>query len=431
MKNNSKNGQGRNWASIYILGTVSLFNDMASEMIYPLIPVFIKSVLGLGASFIGIIEGVAESANSILKLFSGWISDKAKKRKIFILAGYGLSNIMRPLIGIATSWGFLLGFRFSDRVGKGIRSSPRDAMICDLAPENKRGYAFGFQRAMDHAGAVIGPLIAGFLMSVLLLDIRKVFLLSYIPGIIVILLILFGVKEAKSSKISQTACMVEVSQKIEPPLPAEEVKGKKALLNVRDFKKLGGRFNYFLIILIIFALGNSTDAFLLLRASDLGIKTAQIPVLWASLHASKVLFSLIGGRFSDKAGRKILIFAGWAVYFLTYFGFAFANKSWQIWALFLFYGLFFGLTEGAEKALVGDMAGKEHRGLAYGFYNLALGISALPASLIFGFVWKAAGFKVAFIMGSSLALIAAIMLLFLKAPKINTDTCFKKNNSVA
>lgn len=430
MKKKDKVGRDKNWASIYILGVVSLFNDMASEMIYPLIPVFIKSVLGLGASFIGIIEGVAESANSILKLFSGWISDKAKKRKVFVLAGYGLSNIIRPLIGIATSWGFLLGFRFADRVGKGIRTSPRDAMICDLAPENRRGYAFGFQRAMDHAGAVIGPLIAGFLMSVFLLDMRKVFLLSYIPGAIVILLILFGVKEVKSSKLKESACAVEIPKKEEPLLQPGEIVKKEPVLNVRDFKKLGGRFNYFLIILIIFALGNSTDAFLLLRASDLGIKTAYIPILWAAFHASKVLFSLIGGRVSDKAGRKILIIAGWVVYFLTYFGFAFADKSWQIWALFLFYGLFFGLTEGVEKALVGDMVQKESRGLAYGFYNLAIGISALPASLIFGFVWKAAGFKAAFIMGSLLALAAAVMLLFLKAPKINRNSYFKKSDSV-
>ncbi|MHB1276142.1 MAG: MFS transporter [Candidatus Humimicrobiaceae bacterium] len=425
-----KNKGDKNWVSIYILGIVSLFNDMASEMIYPLIPVFIKSVLGLGASFIGIIEGVAESANSILKLFSGWISDKAKKRKVFVLAGYGLSNIIRPLIGIATSWGFLLGFRFADRVGKGIRTSPRDAMICDLAPEDRRGYAFGFQRAMDHAGAVIGPLIAGLLMSVFLLDMRKVFLLSYIPGAIVILLILFGVKEVKSSKLKETACVIEIPKE-KALLPSGEIKKKEPVLNVRDFKKLGGRFNYFLIILIIFALGNSTDAFLLLRASDLGIKTAYIPILWAAFHASKVLFSMIGGHVSDKAGRKILIIAGWVVYFLTYFGFAFADKSWQIWALFLFYGLFFGLTEGVEKALVGDMVGKENRGLAYGFYSLAIGISALPASLIFGFVWKAAGFKAAFIMGSSLALVAAVMLLFLRAPKINRNSSFKKSDSVA
>jgi MFS family permease len=430
MKKKDKAGRDKNWVSIYILGVVSLFNDMASEMIYPLIPVFIKSVLGLGASFIGIIEGVAESANSILKLFSGWISDKAKKRKVFVLAGYALSNIIRPLIGIATSWSFLLGARFADRVGKGIRTSPRDAMICDLAPENRRGYAFGFQRAMDHAGAVIGPLIAGLLMSVFLLDIRKIFLLSYIPGAIVILLILFGVKEVKSSRLKETSCVVEISGKEAALLPGE-IQKKEPVLNIRDFRKLGGRFNYFLIILIIFALGNSTDAFLLLRASDLGIKTAYIPILWAAFHASKVLFSLIGGRVSDKAGRKILIIAGWVVYFLTYFGFAFASKSWQIWALFLFYGLFFGLTEGVEKALVGDMVGKENRGLAYGFYNLAIGISALPASLIFGFVWNAAGFKIAFIMGSSLALIAAIMLLFLRAPKINADSSFKKDGSAA
>ncbi|MHB1377544.1 MAG: MFS transporter [Candidatus Humimicrobiaceae bacterium] len=425
-----KNKGDKNWVSIYILGIVSLFNDMASEMIYPLIPVFIKSVLGLGASFIGIIEGVAESANSIIKLFSGWISDKAKKRKVFVLAGYALSNIIRPLIGIASSWGFLLGFRFADRIGKGIRTSPRDAMICNLAPEDRRGYAFGFQRAMDHAGAVIGPLIAGLLMSVFLLDMRKVFLLSYIPGAIVILLILFGVKEVTSSKLKDASCAVQIPGK-EESLQSGETKKKEPVLNFRDFRKLGGRFNYFLIILIIFALGNSTDAFLLLRASDLGIKTAYIPILWAAFHASKVLFSIIGGTLSDKAGRKILIATGWVVYFLTYFGFAFANKSWQIWALFLFYGLFFGLTEGVEKALVGDMVGKENRGLAYGFYNLAIGISALPASLVFGFIWKAAGFKIAFIVGSSLALLAAVMLLFLKTPKIIRNNSFKKNDSVA
>ncbi|MHB8280515.1 MAG: MFS transporter [Candidatus Humimicrobiaceae bacterium] len=425
-----KNKGDKNWVSIYILGVVSLFNDMASEMIYPLIPVFIKSVLGLGASFIGIIEGIAESANSILKLFSGWISDKAKKRKVFVLAGYGLSNIIRPLIGIATSWGFLLGFRFADRVGKGIRTSPRDAMICDLAPEDRRGRAFGFQRAMDHVGAVIGPLIAGLLMSVFLLDIRKIFLLSYIPGAIVILLILFGVKEVTGSKLKNASCVAEIPGE-EALLQSGETKKREPVLDVKDFKKLGGRFNYFLIILIIFALGNSTDAFLLLRASDIGIKTAFIPILWAAFHASKVLFSIIGGSISDKVGRKILIITGWIVYFLTYFGFAFAGKIWQIWALFLFYGLFFGFTEGVERALVADIAGKENRGLAYGFYNLAIGISALPASLVFGFIWKAAGFKAAFIMGSSLALVAAVMLLFLRAPKINRNSCFKKNDSVA
>ena len=192
-----KKSERRNWISIYFLSGVSFFNDIASEMIYPLIPVFIKSVLGLGAEIIGVIEGVAESVNSLLKLLSGWISDRAKNRKIFVLIGYSLSNLIRPLIGIAGSWGVLLGFRMSDRIGKGIRTAPRDAMICDLAPEGKRGLAFGLQRGMDHAGAVIGPLIASMLLTVFLLDLKDVFLLSYIPGIITVLLVWFGVKEVR------------------------------------------------------------------------------------------------------------------------------------------------------------------------------------------------------------------------------------------
>lgn len=253
-------------------------------MIYPLIPVFIKSVLGFGAEIIGVIEGIAESINSLLKLLSGWISDKAKKRKIFVLLGYSLSNLVRPLIGIAGSWGVLLGFRLTDRVGKGIRTAPRDAMICDLAPEGKRGFAFGIQRAMDHAGAVIGPLIASMLLTFLLLDLREVFLLSYIPGIITILLVVFGVREVrkKESERLEEACKVEESGSAK----------KEPVLNFRDFKKLGGGFSYFLSILIIFALGNSTDAFLLLRASDSGIDIAFVPLLWSALHISKSIFSV-------------------------------------------------------------------------------------------------------------------------------------------
>ena len=401
----------KNWVSIYVLGIVSLFNDMASEMIYPLIPVFIKSKLGLGASFIGIIEGVAESTNSILKLFSGWISDKTKKRKPFVLFGYSLSNIIRPLIGITTSWGALLGFRFSDRVGKGIRTAPRDAMICDLAPENKRGFAFGFQRAMDHTGAVIGPLIASFLITYLMLDIRKVFLLSYIPGIIVILLIIFGVREVQAKKVE------EIKTGVYPP--DINVKKKNPIIDFKDFKKLDIKFKYFLSILIIFALGNSTDAFLLLRASDLGIKTAYIPMLWAMLHVSKTIFSIIGGYISDRIGRKIMISLGWLFYSITYFGFAFAYASWHIWALFAFYGLFFGFTEGVEKAFVGDLVPVNNRGLAYGFYNLSIGIAALPASLIFGFIWNSIGFKTAFITGALLSFVSVILLIFVKNPKKN------------
>ncbi|MBU4449805.1 MAG: MFS transporter [Actinobacteria bacterium] len=424
MKQIEKNNSNRNWRNIYLLGAVSFFNDFASEMIYPLIPVFINSVLGLGAAFIGIIEGIAETTNSLIKLFSGYFSDKFNKRKTFVIAGYAISNLLRPLIGIVSSWGGLLFLRFSDRVGKGIRTAPRDALIGESSPAQRRGFAFGFHRSMDHLGAVVGSLVASLILYVFLLDIRKVFLLSIIPGIIAILIIIFGVKE--------------VTRKInghKKGLDTNAIKGensdskkdgiivKKGILNFREFKTLGGRFSYFLSILVIFALGNSTDAFLLLRASDLGIKTAAVPLLWAVHHISKAIFSTIGGHISDRLGRKTMIICGWVAYFLTYFGFAFANVPYMIWVLFVFYGLFFGFTEGVEKAFVCDMVPKENLGTAYGFYNLAIGLSALPASLIFGFVWKVFSFKAAFIMGACIAAVALIMLLFLKTGNFERKSC--------
>lgn len=424
MKQIEKNNSNRNWRNIYLLGAVSFFNDFASEMIYPLIPVFINSVLGLSAAFIGIIEGIAETTNSLIKLFSGYFSDKFNKRKAFVIAGYTISNLLRPLIGIVSSWGGLLFLRFSDRVGKGIRTAPRDALIGDCAPAHRRGFAFGFHRSMDHLGAVVGSLVASLILYVFLLDIRKVFLLSIIPGIIAILIIIFGVKEVTRKINGQKKGLNTNATKGGNSDTIKDGKiEKKSVLNFREFKTLGGRFSYFLSILVIFALGNSTDAFLLLRASDLGIKTAAIPLIWAVHHISKAVFSTLGGHISDKVGRKTMIICGWIVYFLTYFGFAFANVPYMIWVLFVFYGLFFGFTEGVEKAFVCDMVPKENLGTAYGFYNLAIGISALPASLIFGFVWKVFSFKAAFIMGACIAAVALIMLLFLKTGNFERKSC--------
>lgn len=432
-KGKTQNKNKDNWKSIYSLSAVSFFNDIASEMIYPLIPVFIKTVLGFGAEIIGIIEGIAESINSLLKLFSGWISDKSKKRKVFVLAGYSLSNLVRPLIGISSYWGMLLGFRLTDRVGKGIRTAPRDAMICDLAPENKRGLAFGIQRSMDHAGAVVGPLITSVLITLFLLDLEKVFLLSYIPGMFAVLIVIFGVKEIKKEDHAR----LEEFQKFQgrqyfhgrqdtrntdTHSKESDYKEKKSLiLFFKDFRKLGGKFNYLLSIFVIFTLGNSTDAFLLLRASDMGVRLAYIPLLWSTLHLSKTLFSLLGGYLSDRTGRKTIIGMGWSVYILTYLGFAFADSLWQIWALFAFYGIFFGFTEGVEKALVGDIVIKETRGLAYGYYNFAIGIAALPASIVFGLVWRLFSFRSAFIMGAGFSLIALVLLIFLKIPCLNNN----------
>jgi len=424
MKQIEKNNSKRNWKNIYLLGAVSFFNDFASEMIYPLIPVFINSVLGLGAAFIGIIEGIAETTNSLIKLFSGYFSDKFNKRKAFVIAGYTISNLLRPLIGIVSSWGGLLFLRFSDRVGKGIRTAPRDALIGDCAPAQRRGFAFGFHRSMDHLGAVAGSLVASLILYVFLLDIRKVFLLSIIPGIIAILIIIFGVKEVTRKINGQKKGLDTNATKGGNSDTIKDGKiEKKSILNFREFKTLGGRFSYFLSILVIFALGNSTDAFLLLRASDLGIKTAVIPLIWAVHHISKAIFSTLGGHISDKLGRKTMIICGWVVYFLTYFGFAFADVPYMIWVLFVFYGLFFGFTEGVEKAFVCDMVPKDNLGTAYGFYNLAIGLSALPASLIFGFVWKVFSFKAAFIMGACIAAVALIMMLFLKTGNFERKSC--------
>lgn len=397
--------------NVYVLGAVSLFNDFSSEMIYPLIPLFVKSVLGLGPAFLGILEGIAESTSSILKLFAGYFSDKIKKRKPFAVGGYAISNLLRPLIGLTRSWGALLFLRFSDRVGKGIRTSPRDAMIADYSPIERRGFAFGFQRGMDHTGAVLGSITASLLLYFFTIELKTIFLLSVIPGIIAVLLMIFGVRN------------IQKRDKIEVPrkyvISNKTTDGKKEILKFSDFKKLGKQFSLYLVVLVIFTLGNSTDAFLLLRASELGFQITVIPLLWAILHISKAVFCVLGGYISDKIGRKAMILSGWFVYFLTYLGFAYFNEHYLIYLLFIIYGLYFGLTEGVEKALVADIVPKENIGTAFGFYNLSLGIATLPASIIFGFIWKAYSFRAAFLTGAIISIAASIMLLFLRLGKFN------------
>ena len=400
--------------NVYILGAVSLFNDFSSEMIYPLIPSFVKSVLGLGPAFLGILEGIAESTNSILKLFAGYFSDKIKKRKPFAVGGYTISNLLRPLIGLTRSWGVLLFLRFSDRVGKGIRTSPRDAMIADYSPTERRGFAFGFQRGMDHTGAVLGSITASLLLYFFTIELKTIFLLSVIPGIIAVLLMIFGVRSIHK-KDGILKKRVEVPKKY--LTRDKNTIGKKEILKFSDFKKLGKQFSLYLVVLVIFTLGNSTDAFLLLRASEVGFQITVIPLLWAILHISKALFCILGGYISDKIGRKVMILSGWFVYFLTYLGFAYFNEYYLIYLLFIIYGLYFGLTEGVEKALVADIVPKENIGTAFGFYNLSLGIATLPASVIFGFIWKAYSFRAAFLTGALISIVSSLMLLFLKFGK--------------
>jgi MFS family permease len=375
--------------NVWSLGWVSFLNDVSSEMIYPLLPLFLTQVLGAGVVFVGLIEGIAESVSSFLKLFSGWISDRFQKRKGIILFGYALASITRPFMGLVTSSFHVLFLRFFDRIGKGVRSSPRDALLSQSCSEDERGKVFGFQRAMDHAGAMTGPLIASFLMAVLTKDLRVIFILSFIPALFCLLILYRGVTDVRRDRPSSS--------------PAVRL----------HWKTWDKKFKYFLFIITLFTLGNSSDAFLLLRAKDLGIGMLSIPILWFVFHLSKTLFSVPGGSLSDRIGRRGVMMIGWTIYGLVYLGFGFASKSYHIWILFVIYGLFYGLCEGTERAWVADLVEESKRGTAYGVYYFFIGIAALPASLLMGFLWKALGVEWAFSFGAIMALSATLLALIL------------------
>ena len=363
---------------------VSLLNDAASEMIYPLLPIFLVSVLGAGPGALGVIEGVAETTASLLKLFSGWISDKLKKRKFLVLIGYSLAAFGRPLISITIAWWQVAVIRFIDRLGKGVRTSPRDALISLSTPEDIRGKSFGFHRAMDHTGAIIGPVVAMVLLKYGM-SLKNIFLWALLPGIITVIIVIFFVREKR---------VISESKKV-------------------DFKLsvLSRNFKNYLFIIILFTLGNSSDAFLILKAKDTGIPIALIPLLWIVLHFVKMSTSIPGGVWSDKIGRRRVIVTGWMVYALIYLGFGFSSNIWQIWGLFALYGIYFGLTEGVEKAFVSDLVVREFQGTAFGFYHLAVGIAAFPSSVIFGFIWQRFSSLTAFTYGAALAGLASILLL--------------------
>jgi len=386
--------------NVFAIGLVSLLNDASSEIIYPLLPIFLASSLGASARAIGTIEGLAESISSLLKLFAGYLSDRLEKRKFLVVAGYSVASIARPLLAFAQTWTQVLAIRLTDRIGKGIRTAPRDAMIADTVREEQRGIAFGFHRAMDHAGAVVGPLI-GYLLVIFFVanarspttgEFSKIFLAASVPALIAVLVAIFFMRES----------------------PQREGHGSEIKkLSLRGFDS---NFKRFLLVLALFTLSNSSDSFLILRAMDSGVSVAVIPLLWAAHHGMKVLSSLFGGDLSDRLGRKRLIVAGWILYAAVYAGFAFATHQASLWILFLVYGIYFGLAEGAEKALVADLVRPEQRGTAYGLYNLAFGITVFPASFLMGMIWDWKGPTVAFLVSAFMGATAAVLLLIFVRP---------------
>lgn len=375
--------------TVVALGFVSFFTDLSSEMIYPLLPVFLVDVLGAGAIALGTIEGIAESTAALLKVASGWWTDRMRRRKPLVVGGYTLSGSVRPLIGLAGAWPIVVLLRFGDRVGKGLRTSPRDALIADVTPPARLGAAYGLHRAMDHAGAVAGPLVAAALLLIPAMTLRRVFLLAAIPAAVVLAVLVFAVHERKS--------------------PAEAITEPLSLRH--GWHAMGTPMRRLLLALVVFTLGNSTDAFLLLRFTDAGFAAGWIAVLWSLHHVVKMGANLYGGHLSDRLGRRNLIIAGWMVYAVIYFGFGLTSNTFALVALFLGYGIYFGLTEPVQRAWVADLAPQEARGSAFGFYHGAIGLTALPASIIFGVIYAAAGPGAAFGTGAGLAVIATTLLL--------------------
>jgi MFS family permease len=390
--------------NVIAISLVSLFNDASSEIMYPLLPLFLSGPLGASASFLGLIEGVTESASSLLKLPAGWLSDRVGRRKDLVVAGYFLASASRPLLALTQSASQVLGLRFIDRVGKGIRSAPRDALIADSVEFGRLGFAFGFHRASDHAGAIIGSLASALLIGFFAGDYRSVFLAATIPALLALAILIFAVREVRGGVgIGESGAG---DKKLRNSLPRLPIPHSPLPTNDSNFKKYLG-------VLLLFTLGNSSDAFLLLRARQAGLSVALIPLLWAVLHISKSLSSVIGGGLSDRFGRKRLIISGWLVYAAIYFGFAFAASQFEIWLLFIFYGVYFGLTEGVEKAFVADLTPKESRGTAFGLYHLVIGVGAAPASLMMGLLWDRFGAITALMTGAALSLAAVFLLMIL------------------
>lgn len=373
--------------TVVVLGFVSLLNDFASEMIVPLIPILLAGVIGAGPVALGLIEGVAEAVASFLRLWAGRWSDALGKRKPLALAGYTLSNIARPLLAFAGSWVAVLGLRSLDRVGKGLRSAPRDALVADAAPAAIRGHAFGFQRALDNGGAVGGSLVAAAVLAWSGLPLQQVILFSAIPGVLAVLLLAFGVREAPAAR--------PAAARVAPGL---------------SWRLLSVPMRRYLAVLALFTFARVSETFIVLLGYQMGVGTVQLLLLWAALNLAKALTSTAGGRLADRIGRAPLILLSWTAFALAFLLLGKVEGSIGLWVVTVGYGLCFGLGEGAEKALISDCAAPREQGTAFGWYYMILGLAAIPAGLAFGLLWQLQSAAMAFFYAAGVAALSALLL---------------------
>jgi len=385
--------------NIYVAGFVSLLMDISSEMIYPLLPMFLSSVLGVNKSLIGLIEGIAESTASVLKAFSGWLSDRLGRRKGLMMAGYAISALSRPIIALAAGWHAVLAGRFVDRAGKGVRTAPRDAIIAESTYSASFGKAFGFHRGMDTVGAVIGPALAFFLLSASNNNFREIFWISLAPAVLAVLMI-FTVREKKEKFVKYA--------------------GRPKLSTGR----FDWRFKFFVVIVALFSLGNSSDAFLILRTQQVGIPTALVPAVYLVYNSVYSLSSMPAGIAADRFGRRRIMLLGFILFAVIYFAFGrWADRA-TIWIIFGFYGLFMGLTDGVQKAYLAEIIPPDMKATAFGIYNTAAGLALLPASLIGGWLWDHVSPAATFYYGAVMAAMSAVLFIvfIVVVPKSGTDT---------
>ena len=372
--------------NVFALGWVSFFNDLASEMIYPIVPIFLTSFLGVPVAIVGVIEGIAESTASILKFFSGWLSDKFQKRKPFVISGYALSTFSKIILGLSYSWPLVLIARFFDRFGKGIRTSARDSLITESCPESIRGKSFGFHRALDTLGAVFGPLAAILFLAIFNNNIRLIFYIAFIPGLIGIILLLIFVREKKKNAL----CFSDLKLK---------------------WRDINPSFKIFLFISVIFSIGNSSDAFLILRAQNLGLAIKTTIFAYVLFNLTYALFSIPAGAIVDKIGAKKILITGLLIFSLVYLFFGLINKNLFIWFLFPVYGIYMALTEGVGKAYISLLVPQEKSGTAFGIYQTSIGICSFFSSLIAGVMWSYVNVRVPFFFGSITAFISVILFI--------------------